>query len=568
MNTFCSEQSIPEAIDISKKFELFSNFCIIKARSAEDFEADSITSDSIDAGIDGICFIIDGEIATTLDEAEQLLMRPKNSFFVDIFFMQSKTSESYDRGEILKFGDGVEDFVQNESHLPHGEFLKEQKKIFNLLIENVSKIHNGRPDAHLKYVCTSNNQIATEIEATKDSIIQRVKETGVFNEVDFEYIGLEELITLWDKANNSIAAVIPTKTIAPYPGMEGVSQAYLAIVPLKRFVETILMDQDGKIRAHIFEENVRAYLGKQNPVNRQIQESLQNPSSQSKFGILNNGITIISPDVRVQNDRISVESYQIVNGCQTSTVLYENYELINDESTIPLKIVEVTDSDVIAEIVRATNSQSKVEETQFLSYEAMVRRIEKYFDATEDNPGKETKLYFERRKGQYNNIDIPKRRVFNIQETFRAFGAMFLQTPEMAYRYPTKMIFQQYDVFVNSNNKEIVYYTASLALYRFKLLTSNGRIDPKYVIYKWHVLMILYYVGNKDKRQYSIQNKKIESFCKRIISICSQPDEECLALFKKATDVIEAVGYKESRDEIRSRAYTESLLDYCKDNFK
>lgn len=124
------------------------------------------------------------------------------------------------------------------------------------------------------------------------------------------------------------------------------------------------------------------------------------------------------------------------------------------------------------------------------------------------------------------------------------------------------MILDLYDKLINEKNKEIVYYTAALALYRFKLLTSNGRIDSKYSIYKWHVLMILGFVAN-DKPMPSIQNKKVESFCKTIIKVCSQSDDECISLFNKATAVLDVVGLKESRDDIRSQAYTQSILRHC-----
>ena len=291
-------------------------------------------------------------------------------------------------------------------------------------------------------------------------------------------------------------------------------------------------------------------------------------TEQDRFGILNNGITIIASDVRVQNDKISIENYQIVNGCQTSNVLFENYTLLRSSAMITVRVIEANDSDVIADVVRATNSQSKVEETQFLSYENIIRRIEKYFAATEDIPGKEVKLYFERRIAQYKNTDIAKRRVFSIPETCRAVGAMFLNKPEMAYRYPTKMIVTESDKLLNPKNKEIAFYTAAIALYRFKLLTSNGKIDQKYVIHKWHILMILSFVGWKKKPLPPITNKKIETFCKGIISTCSKSDDECLALFKKATDVLDAVGLRKSRDEIRSQAYTQIILKYCQENFR
>ena len=562
MKTFCEEAFVAPSLEEDKQFELFANYCVIKSFYAEDVDAETITSNEDDSGIDGICFIIDGEIATTVSEAEAILKRPKRNFSVDIYFIQSKTSDTYDRGEILKFGDGVCDFVSDTPQLPQGDFIKQQKEIFDLLVENVSKITNGRADVYLKYVCTSNNAVATEIEATRKNIIQRVDGTGFFNHVDFEYIGLQQIIQLWDKTRHAISAVMQTKKLSPYPEMPGVTEAYLAIVPLKDFVESVLMDSDHKLRVHIFEENVRAFLGNNNPVNKQIHDTLADQEAQKKFAILNNGITIISPDVRVQNEKVSMENYQIVNGCQTSNILFEDYNLLLPESTLTVKVIEATDPDVIADVVRATNSQSKVDETQFLSFTKLVRRLERYFDATEDDPGKETKLYFERRSGQYKDTGVPKRRVFSITETCRAVGAMFLRKPELAYRYPTRMIYDLYDKMINDKNKEIIYYTAALALYRFRLLSSNGRIDSKYSIYKWHILMILGFVAN-DKAMPSIQNKKVEGFCKQIIKVCSQSDDECIALFNKAIAVLDAIGLKESRDDIRSQAYTQSILQYC-----
>lgn len=562
MNTYCDETGIDRAFDESKKFEFFANYCVIRSFYPEDFGVENITSEEDDSGIDGICYIIDGEIATTPSEAEIIFKRPKKSMPVDIYFIQSKTSDTYDRGDILKFGNGIKDFLSESPQLPEGDFIKQQRLIFDSLVTNVSKIQSGRANIHLKYICTSNNQIASEIAATRLSIIEDIEKTGYFSSVTFDYIGLEELITLWDKTRNTITAIIPTKQLSPYPEMPGVSEAYIAIVPLKSFVECVLMDSEHKMRTHVFEENVRAFLGAENPVNKQIKNSILNTNSQKQFAILNNGVTIISPDVKVQNDRISIEDYQIVNGCQTSNVLYENYDKLLPESMITIKVIEATDPDVIADVVKATNSQSIVEDSQFLSYANIIRRLERYFEATQDIPGEETKLYFERRNGQYNNFDIPKRRIFSISETCRAVGAMFLHKPEMAYRYPTKMIYNMYDQLINDKNKEIIYYTAARTLYRFKLLTSNGRIPSKYNIYKWHILMILGIVAN-GKSMPSIQNKKIERYCKSIIAICSQPDEDCLELFRKATNVLDEVGLKNTRDEIRSLAYTQTILEYC-----
>ena len=75
------------------------------------------------SGIDGICFLIDGEPVTTINEAQDIFNRPKRNISVTIYLMQSKTSESFDKGEILKFGQGAVDLVTDHSELPQSDFI-------------------------------------------------------------------------------------------------------------------------------------------------------------------------------------------------------------------------------------------------------------------------------------------------------------------------------------------------------------------------------------------------------------------------------------------------------------
>ena len=282
-----------------------------------------ITSDEDDEGIDGILFLVDGELVTTTEEAIAILSRPKKNIEVEICFIQTKSSESFDRGEILKFGDGVYDFLSDEPTLPQGEFIKNAKKIFNYIIENVSKIKNGRPTVCLRYVCTSTNDIAVEIEATRKNIETKIRKTEYFSNVDFIISGLSDIMKLWDSTNNNSEAKLPVEKSVSYPVMEGIKEAYIAIVSIKEYINNILLNQDGRMRLNIYEENVRAFLGVENPVNKKIKDTILNLEKSDKFAVYNNGITIISPDVRYQNNQISLGNFQIVNGCLTSNVLYE-----------------------------------------------------------------------------------------------------------------------------------------------------------------------------------------------------------------------------------------------------
>ena len=59
----------------------------------------------------------------TINEAQDIFNRPKRNISVTIYLMQSKTSESFDKGEILKFGQGAVDLVTDHSELPQSDFI-------------------------------------------------------------------------------------------------------------------------------------------------------------------------------------------------------------------------------------------------------------------------------------------------------------------------------------------------------------------------------------------------------------------------------------------------------------
>jgi len=83
---------------------------------------------------------------------------------------------------------------------------------------------------------------------------------------------------------------------------------------------------------------------------------------------MNNGITIIAKTLRATGNRVLIEDYQIVNGCQTSHVLFSQKELLNDDSVVlPLRVIATQDEAIIGSIIKATNRQTEVREDPTLS---------------------------------------------------------------------------------------------------------------------------------------------------------------------------------------------------------
>ena len=336
---------------------------------------------------------------------------------------------------------------------------------------------------------------------------------------------------------SAITAQLQIESSATLPNIVGIDEAYLAVVKAKNFVENLLLNEDGSLRLQVFEENVRSYLGSENPVNQSIAETLQSADQATRFPVLNNGITIVSPDVLLQGTNLHLSNFQIVNGCQTSNVLYENRHLLQNNTMLNLKIVETSNEDVFSDLVRATNSQTKVEETQFLSLRPFVKKVEAYFATYEDH---DTALYFERRERQYVGRGIPALRTFNVHKSVKAVSAMFCERPDMSFKYPKRMYEELSGKIFAENNKEIMFYAACLALYRYQILVANSTIPQNKGRLKWHVLLLVrYIIGGKDVPAFN--SKAMEKMCEKIVNQLAQHSEEATEIFREAVSAIDRV---------------------------
>jgi hypothetical protein len=89
-------------------------------------------------------------------------------------------------------------------------------------------------------------------------------------------------------------------------------------------------DDDGSLKRHLFESNVRAYLGDVQ-VNRDIFTTLSRDDTPElgDFWWFNNGITILATKAWVMGKEIFVENAQIVNGLQTTETVYNYYSNVS-----------------------------------------------------------------------------------------------------------------------------------------------------------------------------------------------------------------------------------------------
>jgi hypothetical protein len=115
----------------------------------------------------------------------------------------------------------------------------------------------------------------------------------------------------------------------------------------------------------LLHQNVRGNLGVENPVNKNIQKTIDGDDAEA-FVLFNNGITIVCERYNYQAGSdfpVHMERPQIVNGGQTAASLVAAGKTIGnslEKVKVRVRVIESRDELLVQKIAFATNSQSKI----------------------------------------------------------------------------------------------------------------------------------------------------------------------------------------------------------------
>ena len=327
-------------LDENTQFEMFANYAVITPRVGTEFELNDVTTGESDDGMDGVAVLIDEEVVISAPDADTIFKSDRKNHDVEVVFIQAKRGEQFDLGDFLKFKESIIRFVDSDNFSVSDDIQRNAHEIYDVCLKNVPKIRGGKPQITVRFIATGVYRSPDALETAKKTLEKSLKETGYFAGVDVKFIGRDELTTLWVSTYAGIQAELPIFSNAPLPKISGIEEAYLVVAKASDVVENLLQNEDGNLRTQVFEENVRSFLGSDNPVNKSIAETINDTNMSTRFPVMNNGITIVSPDVRVQGNILHLENFQIVNGCQTSNVLYENRKILTDRIMVNLSVLK------------------------------------------------------------------------------------------------------------------------------------------------------------------------------------------------------------------------------------
>jgi Mor family transcriptional regulator len=318
LGTFKEEQSLGDLSE-DKAFELFADYCVVSDAYDDEFDVGDVhVGGGDDLGLDGISIIVNGAMVTSAEEVEDLL--GVNGYIDATFvFVQAKTSSNFNGEQIGAFFDGVDEFFEEAPRLPMNDSVKNGHAVMQAIYDNSIKFRRQKPSCRLYYATTGQWQGDAYLLSKIDQRIGRLRTTGLFSDASFTPMGADELHGCYQRSKNSVTAEITFATKVLVPEIEGVSQAYLGVIPVGEFLR-LITDHAGNIRKSLFYDNIRDFQD-YNQVNEEIQATLRTPQGQGRFAVLNNGVTVVTRSLLTTGNKFSLTDYQIVNGCQTSHVL-------------------------------------------------------------------------------------------------------------------------------------------------------------------------------------------------------------------------------------------------------
>lgn len=525
LKQFSEEHNFDKHNIESKQLEYYLNYLIVSEKASHPIQPYEITTQDNDASIDGIAILVDGNLITNLEEIKDLFENNNKKFHVELILTQIKTADKFIKKDITNFYSGISTFLNNNSSYPQGDFNLTLKEIFFYILENPRNINNSLPDISVYYCTTGIYRKEVEIEESFKQIENDIREITYFNKVTVKPIDREAIIKLQNTINNNSKVKISVKEIFAMPESKNIPSSFLSLVNAKEYVQKLLFNDEGTgIKTNIFDENIRAYLGDDLIVNENIERSLQSPETNSIFSILNNGITIIASELFYSPSKkeIDLTNHQIINGCQTSNILFQNYENLGDETNLIVKFIATNDSETINSIISSTNSQSHIDDYAFLSLSNKAKMIQEFFKAKNNSKtGSGHEIYFERRRNEFHKENILSSRIFNLRSVVQAYSSMFLDIPYLASRY-VKKIFEEKELF-KEDDVESYYYIATLCLYKIQVMINSKKFQ--YSKLKWHFLYAFKFLVLKNINGLERNSHKAKNNEAKLLNVLNNKDK-------------------------------------------
>ncbi len=555
VKTFAESSLLKDRSD-SDLFELYSIYSVLAGHLGEGVEPIDVHLKGTEFGLDGVAILVQGALVASRSEVEDILEEIKNPSIEFIFF-QAKNSPAFDYGEISKFFDGVLGFFS-------GGMDGESAQLTDLIQAKDAIYANtlARRNPGLRaYFCSVGNYARPQrIEKLVANTRTKLEALSIFDNagIDLQMVGAEQLQRYYRAASSSVEVRFNFPRNVVMPPNDNVEEAYIGYLNADQILKMVtIYGEDGSvvdINKSVFFDNIRDF-DEGSKINLEIMRTLDQDEG-SDFVFRNNGITVVAKSITRTGDDFRIEDYQIVNGCQTSNIIFRKREEA-EKIYVPFRLIGSKSDDFIASIIVGTNRQNPVKDEQFWALRPFMKNFEEYCRSLDGDE----RIFFERRENQYRGQTVERARIIQPPVLMKAVSAMLLYQPNRSARDYRKISAEyKEEIFLDAHDVRL-YYVAAYLHYKLEFLWRNQRILPEWKIFRYY---IMYALSRKAGGRGAILTKRkgeIEKYVSELTSVYH--DEERLkkairTVCEALTTQVTALGLdsrERTRDTIRSDTF-------------
>lgn len=550
---FRQDQCLDAALTVDQAFEYFSAYLTIG--SLTDTTSDTnltIVGGDNQPSVDAIGIIANGSLVFNINDIAEKI--DFNGYLdIDFVFVQAKTSENFEGMVLADLGNFAYDFIEEDACSTDTKATAKVRKIKNKIYSE--SIHfKQNPNIYIYYVTTG---IVPENDLNFNKKIAKIKTNflskGSVNNCIIKLIGNKEIPELKRSLDNSVIKEIEFTKRISLPSSHGIDQAFLGVISAPTFI-SLLNGPSDKLLTSIFYDNVRDWQGL-NSVNSGIANTLKNAESKLRFVLMNNGVTVIAKNIRQTSDKFVLEDFQIVNGCQTSNVLWNNKDILDESILVPIKIISTHNDKVVVDIIRATNSQTAISATELLAATEFQKLLEHFFEAQTT-----IKLHYERRSKQFASSSYDRNKILTPISLMKAYASIILDEPHKTMR-GFRSIYDQLgkSIFAPSQKLEL-YYMAALAQYWIDYFIKKGDIDNKLTAARFQILLAFKLLNQSEGMPAVSSNKATKWALSLIDKLLTE--RSALANLKNAIKLVSTLleAKTNKRDAVRSASFTAEVI--------
>jgi|GEM_PF-4153205 len=494
-----------------------------------------LTGSSRDNQVDSLAIIINNTIVKDLVGAREIL-DDVDEPSVEYVFIQATTSGSFSRNKMNEFLSGVENFHADTPFFTENEALQSKRAVKELIQSELGERVRSRSQSYLYYVALGRWRDERERNPTdnvlgwrkyaEEKIQLRARSN---NAPDVQVVDADrfreclrhnDLNGIKDTLTNASGEHYARSVYAPHlvrlPEIRAHAKGFMGYVKASEFLKLLEREDGLGLLESLSLDNVRAFQGFDNDVNAEIAETLAT-ANRDQFMLLNNGVTIVAKAANWNDSHLRLQDYQIVNGLQTSYVLYRQRQHLGESAPVyvPVKVVETDDVVLRDAIVRATNRQTAVTESQQVTQQPFARRLWQTFNEQHGLASCSGPLWFERRTGEYeSDATIPERarRIFTLRDILGAMTSTFLRQPHVAAQGEAAMLIKIPGQLFNDGHFTQPYLTSARMLFLARAFLDEHGEDELHR-FDYHLAHALYYLAVDTPISKNFALPKVEEDC-------------------------------------------------------